>query len=176
LMTHYRQPLDWTEERLGIAGAALHRFLNSGIQTLGFDETTDIGSVSEVAARDPSDKLLYWLTDDLNTPAAIQSHLFTLVRETDQKGEVAEESAKQLLRDCLFLGIDPFRHVREERKAFRSHKHMDEQVISGLLDARNVARKAKNFKEADRIRDELKAMGIELEDHKDGATTWKVIR
>ena len=43
-----------------------------------------------------------------------------------------------------------------------------------LIDERNAARKAKNFKEADRIRDELKAMGIELEDHKDGTTTWKV--
>jgi len=176
LMTHYRQPLDWTEERLGIAGAGLHRFLNSGIQTLGFDETTNIASVPEITARDPSEKLLYWLTDDLNTPSAIQSHLFTLAKETDQKGRVAEESAKQLLRDCLFLGIDPFRYVREERTAFTLHRHMDEQVILGLRDARNAARKAKDFKEADRIRDELKTMGIELEDHKDGTTTWKVLR
>jgi cysteinyl-tRNA synthetase len=45
-----------------------------------------------------------------------------------------------------------------------------------LIDARNAARKAKNFKEADRVRDELKAIGIELEDHKDGTTTWKVSR
>jgi cysteinyl-tRNA synthetase len=176
LMTHYRQPLDWTEERLGIAGATLHRFLNSGIQTLGFDETTDIASQPEVAARNPSEKLLYWLTDDLNTPSAIQSHLFTLVKETDQKGAVAEDSAKQLLRDCLFLGIDPFRYVRQERTAFTLHKHLDEQGISDLLQARNAARMLKNFKESDRIRNELHAMGIELEDHKDGPTTWKVKR
>ena len=45
-----------------------------------------------------------------------------------------------------------------------------------LIDERNAARKAKNFTESDRIRDELKAMGIELEDHKDGTTTWKVVR
>ena len=45
-----------------------------------------------------------------------------------------------------------------------------------LIDARNAARKAKNFKEADRIRDELTAMGIELEDKKDGTTLWKVKR
>ena len=176
LMTHYRQPLDWTEERLGIAGAMLHRLLNSGIRTLGFDETTDIASEPEVAARDPSEKLLYWLTDDLNTPSAIQSHLFTLVKDTDHKGGVAEDSAKQLLRDCLFLGIDPFRYVREERTAFTLHKHVDEQEISDLLQARNAARSLKNFKEADRIRDELHAMGVELEDHKDGTTTWKVKR
>jgi len=45
-----------------------------------------------------------------------------------------------------------------------------------LVEARNVARKAKNFKESDRIRDELAAMGIELEDRKDGTTSWKVKR
>jgi cysteinyl-tRNA synthetase len=48
--------------------------------------------------------------------------------------------------------------------------------VRALIDARNAARKAKNFKEADRVRDELKAMGVELEDHKDGTTTWKVSR
>ena len=48
--------------------------------------------------------------------------------------------------------------------------------IDTLIDARNAARREKNFKEADRIRDELKATGIELEDHKDGTTTWKVKR
>ena len=53
---------------------------------------------------------------------------------------------------------------------------VDETKVVNLIDARNAARKAKNFKEADRIRDELKAMGIELEDTKDGKTKWKVAR
>ena len=53
---------------------------------------------------------------------------------------------------------------------------MDEAAIEKLIDARNAARKTRNFKESDRIRDELKAMRIELEDHKDGTTTWKVVR
>ena len=46
--------------------------------------------------------------------------------------------------------------------------------INKLIAARNAARKAKNFKESDRIRDELAAMGVELEDRKDGTTSWKV--
>ena len=45
-----------------------------------------------------------------------------------------------------------------------------------LIDARNAARKAKNFQEADRIRNELKAMGVEIEDGKDGTTKWKIAR
>jgi len=52
---------------------------------------------------------------------------------------------------------------------------LDEVHIQSLIDARNVARKAKNFKEADRIRDELKTMGVVLTDAK-GGTTWEVAR
>ena len=47
--------------------------------------------------------------------------------------------------------------------------------IDSLIDARNAARKAKDFKESDRIRDELKAMGVVLKDSKDG-TTWEIAR
>ena len=48
--------------------------------------------------------------------------------------------------------------------------------IQSLIDRRTAARRAKDFKESDRIRDKLHAMGIELEDCKDGTTTWKVKR
>ncbi len=58
----------------------------------------------------------------------------------------------------------------------QSQRQVDENKVVALVDARNAARKAKNFKEADRIRDELTAMGIELEDKKDGTTAWKVKR
>ncbi len=47
--------------------------------------------------------------------------------------------------------------------------------IEALIDARNAARKAKNFEESDRIRDELAAMGVVLKDSKDG-TTWEIAR
>jgi cysteinyl-tRNA synthetase len=48
--------------------------------------------------------------------------------------------------------------------------------LNNRIERRLAARREKNFKEADRIRDEVHAMGIELEDHKDGTTTWKVKR
>jgi cysteinyl-tRNA synthetase len=64
-------------------------------------------------------------------------------------------------------------------EALENHPHrrvVDADKVNALIDARNAARKTKSFKEADRIRDELKAMGVELEDHKDGTTTWKAKR
>jgi cysteinyl-tRNA synthetase len=48
--------------------------------------------------------------------------------------------------------------------------------VTELVDTRSAARQVKNFKESDRIRDELAKMGVELEDHKDGTTTWKLKR
>ena len=53
---------------------------------------------------------------------------------------------------------------------------IDDAQVEALIAARNAARKAKDFKEADRIRDELAAMSVELEDKKDGTTAWKVKR
>ncbi len=52
---------------------------------------------------------------------------------------------------------------------------IDESKVISLIDARNAARKAKDFKESDRIRDELAAMGVVLKDSKDG-TTWEIAR
>ncbi len=57
-----------------------------------------------------------------------------------------------------------------------SSDESDEAKIARLITARNEARALKNFSKADRIRDELGAMGVELEDHKDGTTSWKVKR
>jgi cysteinyl-tRNA synthetase len=53
-------------------------------------------------------------------------------------------------------------------------KRSFEARIAKLVDDRNAARAARQFEEADRIRDKLKSMGIELEDNKDGTTTWKI--
>jgi len=97
------------------------------------------------------------LCDDLNTPKAI-AELHALHRERD------------------FAALGPTLHALGFHRSPESRRDVDKDKVFSLVDARNAARKARNFKEADRIRDELKAMGIEIEDHKDGTTTWKVKR
>jgi len=57
----------------------------------------------------------------------------------------------------------------------RQHGDIDENKIESLIAARTMARKAKNFAESDRIRDQLTAMGVVLKDSKDG-TTWELAR
>jgi cysteinyl-tRNA synthetase len=174
IMTAYSQPLDWTEEKLLIAAGSLHRFRAAGMQGMGLKHDADISSIPEIVEGRPSDQLLEHLMDDLNTPAAI-THLYALAKKSDHVGDMRADFAKQLLIDCFFLGLDPFRYVREQGDANSSYKKIDEQQVEQLIAARSAARKAKNWTEADRIRDELLTMGIGIEDNKDGTTTWEIV-
>jgi cysteinyl-tRNA synthetase len=101
------------------------------------------------------DALLTALCDDLNTPQAI--------------AELHKSSPEELAGGLSLLGFTPM----SERLA--SKKAVDTVEITRAIEARNAARAAKNFNEADRIRDELLAQGIQLKDGPDG-TTWEVKR
>jgi cysteinyl-tRNA synthetase len=180
LMTHYSQPINWTEEKLAIAGANLHTFKNVGKLGLGLGDETSLSLVPEIANGKVSEGLIEALADDLNTPSALLSHLFSLVKAADQKGGIRAEPSRQLLTDCLFLGLDPFRYTRDTDRAYRAHKRIDEELVNNLISARAAARARKDFKESDRIRDELAAMGVVLKDGKDAdgkpITTWEIAR
>jgi cysteinyl-tRNA synthetase len=104
-----------------------------------------------------SPSILAALSDDLNTPKVI-SELHSLHRS----GDLAA-----LGPSLRALG---FSQQPESRRA------VDREKVVSLVDERNTARRLKNFKEADRIREMLHAMGIELEDKKDGSTMWSVKR
>ncbi len=191
LTAHYRQPIDWTENSLETAGANLHTFHRVCVRGLRFAEDERVEQIKEFSEPVPSEGLLDALCDDLNTPKAIFSHLFDVVKQADQKGGVRSKPAETLLNDCLFLGLDPFRFHREELTRFDAQKG----EIDSLIDARVAARAEadisksvgdmeiakKHWAEADRIRGELDAMGIQLMDAKDPetgelVTTWEVKR
>ncbi len=177
LTVHYAKPIDWTVERLATASANLHTFKLTVAKGLGVNDSLNPGSIAEFQQAAPSAQLLDCLSDDINTPKAIFEHLFFLVKAADQVGGVLREPAKVLMQDCLFLGIDPFRHARAELAAFDEQKGN----IDLAIDDRLVFIAAKNFVEADRIRDELLAQGIQLKDSKDSTTgervtTWEVKR
>ena len=109
------------------------------------------------------------LVDDLNTPKMLTA-LYEL-RSEAAKG--AKPAAACLKASAQLVGL--LQQPATEWSAAASAS-VDESKVINLIEARNAARKLKNFKESDRIRDELKAMGIELEDKKDGTTAWKVRR
>jgi cysteinyl-tRNA synthetase len=113
------------------------------------------GAAGGVSAARTSDAVLDALMDDLNTPQAI--------------AELHRASPAELAGGLALLGFsrDPVQ--------IAAKTEVDEVAIRTAIDARNAARKAKDFKESDRIRDELLAKGIVLKDGPAG-TTWEVKR
>ena len=157
LQTHYRQPIDWTVNGLELAFHTLDEWFRAA---------------APGPNGPPNQAVVDALLDDLNTPRMIaELHAIRKRISHAQQGEAAVELGNTL----SFLGF-------VQQNFFAWITKLNDQVladsgrINALIDARNAARKTRRFNEADRIRDELHALGIELEDHKDGTTTWKVKR
>src|SRR5690606_3845664 len=112
----------------------------------------------------PAAGVLEALCDDLNTPKAI----------AEMHGLKNAAGRKALAGTLAFFGFRP-----AELKAWRAKNAPEPALppheIERRIAARNVARKARDFAESDRIRDELEAAGVLLKDSKDG-TTWEVAR
>jgi cysteinyl-tRNA synthetase len=152
LQTHYRQPINWTVAGLREAQKSLDSWH---------------GLTGDVPPGYLCADALDALADDLNTPKMLAA-LYEL-RSEAAKG--AKPAAACLKASAQLVGL--LQQSATEWSAAASAS-VDESKVINLIEARNTARKVKNFKESDRIRDELKAMGVELEDKKDGTTTWKV--
>jgi cysteinyl-tRNA synthetase len=156
LQTQYRQPFNWTE-----AG------LTEAKRTLDHWYQLTANAPPGMLCADVVDAL----ADDLNTPKALAA--FHELRSEATKG--APGAAACLKASAQLMGL--LRYNAGEWAAWRpASLAIDPARIESLILARNAARAAKNFKESDRIRDELTAQGIELEDHRDKPTTWRVKR
>ncbi|HUI96528.1 MAG TPA: cysteine--tRNA ligase [Xanthobacteraceae bacterium] len=156
LQTHYRQPINWTATGLAEAKRTLDHW---------YQLTAD--AAPGMLCADAVDAL----ADDLNTPKA-------LAALHELRGEAAKGAAgavASLKASAQMLGL-----LQGSAAAWAAWRPaslaIDDPKIESLVAARNAARTSKNFKEADRLRDELTAQGIELEDKKDGTTAWRVKR
>jgi cysteinyl-tRNA synthetase len=112
----------------------------------------------------------FWqaIADDLNTPEALAA-ILTLVTDLNAQDDFRPLTRAE--RD------DVVAFVEETNRVFATWPHEERQAldadVEALIDARRAAKAARNWKEADRLRDELKAIGILLEDRKDGTVRWK---
>jgi cysteinyl-tRNA synthetase len=160
LMTHYRQPLDWTGAGLGQARDTLNR-LYGVLRSLA-----DV----EISTREPAGDLVAALEDDLNTPQAIAA-LHHIAGEANKAQDPAD---KARLKAALLGGGDLLGILHQDPEAwFRGGTDgADADEIETLIAEREAARAAKDFAAADRIRDDLVDRGIVLEDGP-GGTTWR---
>ena len=164
LNAHYRQPLDWTDEGLAQAKRMLDR-LYGALRSLA-----DVEADPDAA---PDPDFLDALEDDLNTPKALAA-LFELVRKANTETDPAARRAIKgaLLSSASLVGLltqDPEAWFEGEASAADGPSA---EEVESLIEARKAARAAKNFAEADRIRDDLAARGVVLEDGA-GGTKWR---
>jgi cysteinyl-tRNA synthetase len=155
LKTHYRSPIDWTLK--GVEESA---------KTL--DDWYEIAA--DLAEDQPAANVIEALLDDLNTPQMIAA-LHGL-----RSGAISgNEGDRQALAGSLrHLGF-----FSQSSAAWKSRKQqasgIDTSRVEDLIAERTAARARKDFKESDRIRDQLAAMGVVIKDSKTG-TTWEVAR
>ncbi len=164
LGSHYRSPLDYSDENLQGAKAALTR-LYLALKDLPAAEATDAGYEQRFHAA---------MDDDFNTPGAL-AVLFELARDINKLREEDNPAAAAPLGAALrrlggILGL----LTREPQGFLRAGAAdgLTDEQIEALIARRTEARRNKNWAESDRIRDELKGQGIILEDAA-GQSTWR---
>jgi cysteinyl-tRNA synthetase len=155
LKTHYRSPIDWTLKGVEESAKTLDDWY---------------GIAADVKGDGPSGAVIDALSDDLNTPQMITS--LHGLRNSAASG--SDRDRGQFAASLRFLGF-----LSESAAEWNSRKQqasgIDAKRVDRLISDRTAARARKDFKESDRIRDELAAMGVVIKDSKEG-TTWEIAR
>jgi cysteinyl-tRNA synthetase len=155
LKTHYRSPIDWTLRGLEESAKTLDDWY---------------GIAADVKGERPAVAVIEALSDDLNTPQMVTS--LHGLRNSSASGN--ERDCSEFAASLRLLGF-----LSESAADWNGRKQqesgIDAKQIDDLISSRAAARARKDFRESDRIRDELAAMGVVIKDSKEG-TTWEIAR
>jgi cysteinyl-tRNA synthetase len=155
LKTHYSSPIDWTLKGMEESAKTLDDWY---------------WVAADAKGERPSEAVINALSDDLNTPQTIAA-LHGLRNRAASGNERERSEFAASLRLLGFLSETAAQWKGRKQQA----SGVDAKQIDGLIADRAAARARKDFKESDRIRDELAAMGVVIKDSKEG-TTWEVVR
>ena len=154
LSAHYKQPLDWSNKLLEECKNTIEKWYSV---YLTFESLNKI-----------PDDILLPLYDDLNTPGYIAN-----LHQLFDRANVGDDNDKKVfISACNFIGI--LKQTKDEWLYLKKKNSLiPEKDILRKIQLRNKARDNKEYKEADKIRDELLDKGVLIED-KDGKTSWKI--
>ncbi|MFA6437869.1 MAG: DALR domain-containing protein, partial [Bacteriovoracaceae bacterium] len=176
LQSHYRSTLDYSEQAVESASKGLEKLRNTISRLRGEIDKHRSGAIDfKDKLKDYKKRFFEAMNDDFNAPAAI-GVLFELVRETNEllsDGQNASHEFLVTLNEFFTSVAETVLGIRLIAPGSTS-AGLEPQLVELLIASRNEARKAKQFALSDKIRDDLKAMGIVLEDTKEG-TTWKKV-
>jgi cysteinyl-tRNA synthetase len=188
LSVHYRAKLDWSKEIIEKSTnelTKLHEFLeevklqkNSGISTDQADNSQEIKKVQEL-----KNNIIHELCQDFNSAAAI-AQFFVFIKAikaswgksfTNTAWWKEVDSVIKLVSDSLgVFHKDPAVFLKQLQTLKTSEKSIDPKYVENLIQQRLDARRAKDFKKSDAIRDELIKLGVKIKDNPDGTTSWEL--
>ena len=192
LSTHYRKPINFSFENMEDTKKALQNIVKSmnkfeNIVEKYKNEKIENVKISEFSQKiDEFDKKFKDAMDeDMNTPQALAT-IFDQIRETNKFISTNEnefstiyyeikksyDSLKTKIENVFGIAIEVENAVKEE---YGENMELTKKLIELLIKLRSEARSEKNFKLSDKIRDELKALGVEIKDNKDGSTDYNLL-
>jgi cysteinyl-tRNA synthetase len=177
----YRRQLNFTTDSLKQAESSVERLRNflARLRTEKFPAGSNPGMAKR--AEKAEKEFDAGLADDLNTAVALAA-VFDMVREANtamDRGEFRQQDAPRLVAamekfdEVLAVLVDDDAERRRELGMGAAQAGMTDQEIETLVEERNAAKKRRDFKRADGIRQQLAESGIIVEDTKDGTVRWK---
>ena len=191
LSTHYRKPINFSFENMEDTKKALQNIVKSMNKFKNNVEKYKNEKIENVKNSEFSQKIDKFdkkfeeaMDEDMNTPQALAT-IFNQIKETNKFISLNEnefsiiyyeikksyDSLKAKIENVFGIAIKAENTVKEENE---KSMELTKKLIELLLKIRNEARSEKNFKLADKIRDELNSLGIKIEDNKDGSTSYKI--
>lgn len=192
LSTHYRKPINFSFENMEDTKKALQNIIKSMNKFENIVEKYKNEKIESVKNLEFSQKIDEFdkkfeeaMAEDMNTPQALAT-IFDQIRETNKFISTNEnefstiyyeikksyDSLKEKIENVFGIAIEVENAVKEEDG---ENMELTKKLIELLIKLRSEARSEKNFKLSDEIRDELKALGVEIKDNKDGSTDYNLL-
>lgn len=192
LSTHYRKPINFSFENMEDTKKALQNIVKSMNKFENIVEKYKNEKIENIKNSEFSQKIDEFdkrfedaMDEDMNTPQALAT-IFDQIRETNKLISTNEsefstiyyeikksyDSLKQKIENVFGIAIEIENAVKEEDG---ENMELTKKLIELLIKLRSEARSEKNFKLSDEIRDELKALGVEIKDNKDGSTDYNLL-